>query len=150
VKSRTRKAIAAALLIAAGLGLSACQSTDPIPTPSPSQLVGEWDHGNTSLELDVDGGFTLTNVPTGVVEQQDIGTGGTPSGPNVTIEGSWHVGSGGNDAGGAPGVQLDFEHPTTIGPNTGLTLLVPASSTTQLYVSLGHPEAGKRYVFTKQ
>jgi hypothetical protein len=150
MRTLTRTAIAAALVVAAGLGLSACEPTNPIPTPSPSALVGEWDHGNTSLELDVDGAFTLTNVPTGVVEQEVVAAGDTVSGPNITIHGSWHIGSGGNDAGGAPGVQLDFEQPKTVGPNTGLTLLVPANVTNQLYVLLGHPEANDRYLFTKK
>lgn len=143
-------ATAAVIAVVAGLGLAACESTDPIPTPSPSQVIGTWTHGNTSLEFDQDGAFLITNIPTGVIEQRAVAAGGSPAGPNVDVSGSWHIGSGGNDVGGAPGVQLDFAHPARVGPNTGLTLVVSGDYPPKLFVYLGNPDTRVKYAFTKQ
>jgi hypothetical protein len=142
-------ATASVIAVVTGLGLGACESTDPIPTPSPSQVIGTWTHGNTSLEFDQDGAFLITNIPTGVIEQRAIAAGGSPVGPNVDVSGSWHIGSGGNDVGGAPGVQLDFVHPARVGPNTGLTLVVSGNYPPKLFVYLGNPDTRVQYAFTK-
>src|ERR1700722_9979158 len=106
-----RKAILAALVIAVSLSLAGCEPTTPIPTPSPHDIVGTWHHGADTLRFDADGTFTLNDIPLGVVEQNPVPLGGGPSGPGESVQGTWSIGSGGTDAGGAPGVQLEFVQP---------------------------------------
>jgi hypothetical protein len=146
-----RKAAAAVILLAAVLGLSACESTAPIPVPTKSEVIGTWTHGASSLELDADGTFTLAGVPTGVVRQSPVANGADPAGPDVDIKGAWHIGSGGNDAGGAPAVQLDFQAPQKVAAFTGLTLLVEGytDSDRQLYVNLGNPDSNIQFAYKK-
>jgi hypothetical protein len=147
-----RAATAAAVLIVAGLALalSACTPTAPIPTPSPAALIGSWHHGSATLDIEAGGTFEAENIPEGVIAQSPVAAGAAPAGPAKTVSGTWSVGSGGTDAGGAPGVQLEFEHPKKIGFNYGLTLIVSATSPAQLYVFLGRPDTGYRYNFTKK
>ncbi len=140
----------AAVALALCLGLAACESTTPIPTPSPAAVIGSWRHGSDVLTLDPDGTFTVSAIPEGVVAQAGVARGAAPVGPNVAISGTWSIGSGGTDAGGAPGVQLEFDQPRKVGLDYGLTLIVAGTSPQQLYVNLGHPEAGIRYSFTKR
>jgi hypothetical protein len=151
---RTRLAVgAAALGLAAALagGLSGCVSTDPIPVPSRADLIGTWSHDSVaSLELRSDGTFTLTDIPQGVIAQEPVDSGQAPNGPNLSLSGEWKRGSGGNDAGGAPGVQLKFDK--AVGPNDALTMLVEGYSADErkLYVSLGYPDSHNDYEFTKR
>ena len=145
-----RKAIAVAVLLAATIALSGCAPTTPIPTPSPSQVVGTWRHGSDSVTLNADGTFGISGMPLGVVEQAPVATGASPAGPAETVSGTWSIGSGGTDVGGAPGVQLDFVHPQKVGLNYGLTLIVAYGSPLQLYVTLGRPDSNIRYIFTKR
>ena len=144
-----RKAIPAVLVVALALSLAGCESTAPIPTPSPSDIVGTWHHGADTLSFDSDGTFTLHAVPLGVVEQNPA-SGDGPSGPAESVEGTWSVGSGGTDAGGAPGVQLEFVHPRKVGFDYGLTLIVSDDYPFQLYVFLGRPDSNIRYSFTRK
>jgi len=148
-QSGVRAALAVVVVLAAALGIVGCAPTVPTPTPSPSQIAGSWHHGSVDLELDSDGSFTLSDIPAGVIQQSGVAIGGSPKGPRVDVAGAWSIGSGGNDAGGAPGVQLDFVNPPTVGPNNGLTLLVSGGLKTTLFVYLGHPDARNEYVFTK-
>jgi hypothetical protein len=148
-----RKTFAAVILVAAVFSLSACESTAAIPTPKPVDVVGTWTHGSSVLKLDVDGSFTLADIPTGVVKQTYVKPHHGPRGPNVSVEGNWVIGSGGNDAGGAPAVQLNFTR--RIGAYSGLTLLVddtiPSSTTDeQLYVNLGNPDSHIEYSYKKK
>jgi hypothetical protein len=145
-----RKAIAVAVFLTAALSLSACESTAPIPTPAPSQIVGTWHHGSDSVTINADGTFGIEGMPRGVVAQAPVASGASPAGPAETISGTWSIGSGGTDVGGAPGVQLDFVHPQKVGFNYGLTLIVADSSPLQLYVTLGRPDSDIRYIFTKK
>jgi hypothetical protein len=145
-----RKAIAVAVLVVAVLSLSACAPTTPIPTPSPSQVVGTWRHGGDSVTINADGTFGIAGMPLGVVEQAPVSAGASPAGPAETISGTWSIGSGGTDVGGAPGVQLDFVHPQKVGFNYGLTLIVAYGSPLQLYVTLGRPDSNIRYTFRKR
>jgi hypothetical protein len=145
-----RKAIAVAVLLAAAIVLSGCESTTPIPTPSPSQVVGTWRHGSDAVTINADGTFGIDGMPRGVVEQAPVAAGASPAGPAETISGTWSIGSGGTDVGGAPGVQLDFVHPQKVGFNYGLTLIVADGSPLELYVTLGRPDSNIRYSFTKR
>jgi hypothetical protein len=72
-------------------------------------------------------------------------------GPNITVAGTWKIGSGGNDAGGSPAVQLHFLKPALVDTFNGLTLVVEgsAASDRQLYVDLGDPDANVQFAFTK-
>jgi hypothetical protein len=145
-----RKVIAAVVLLAAALSLSACSPTAPIPTPAPSQVIGMWHHGGDVVTINADGTFTIADMPRGVVEQAPVAAGSAPAGPAENISGTWTIGSGGTDVGGAPGVQLDFQHPQKVGYNYGLTLIVSDDSPFELYVTLGRPDSNIRYNFTKQ
>jgi hypothetical protein len=145
-----RKAIPAVLVIALALSLAGCEPTTAIPTPSPHDVVGTWHHGSDTLVFDSDGTFTLHDVPLGVVEQNPVPLGGGPSGPPESVEGTWTVGSGGTDAGGAPGVQLEFVQPHKVGFDYGLTLIVSDDYPFQLYVFLGRPDSNIRYSFTRR
>jgi hypothetical protein len=145
-----RKAILVALLIAASLSLAGCESNTPIPTPSPSDVIGAWHHGSDIVTLNADGTFGVSGMPKGVIAQASVPTGGSPAGPAESVTGTWSIGSGGTDVGGAPGIQLDFESPKKIGYNYGLTLVVADGSPMQLYVTLGRPDSGIRYTFSKK
>lgn len=136
-------------MVALALSLAACEPTEPIPTPSPAAIVGTWRHGSDILTFDADGTFGLSGIPTGVVEQKPVHLGGTPAGPDVSVTGTWTVGSGGTDAGGAPGVQLDFVTPRKVGFDYGLTLIVSTDYPFKLYVFLGRPDSNIRYTFTR-
>jgi hypothetical protein len=144
-----RKAILAVLVIAVSLSLAGCEPTAPIPTPSPSAMIGTWRHGSDTLTVNADGTFSLRNVPLGVVEQAAVATGAAPAGPTESVSGTWAIGSGGTDVGGAPGVQLDFVSPHRVGPDYALTLVVSGDSPPQLYVFLGRPDSGIKYSFTR-
>jgi hypothetical protein len=147
---RTRLA-AVAIAVAVGVGLSGCVSTDPIPVPSRSDLIGTWTHeGVASLQLRADNSFTLTDIPAGAIAQEAVKPGQAPAGPELSLSGEWKRASGGNDAGGAPGVQLDFDK--AVGANDGLTMLVEGytDDTRKLYVNLGYPDSHNEYAFTKQ
>jgi len=145
-----RRGVGLALLVAAALALAGCTSNLPIPTPSPSQVIGTWHHGSDIVQLNDDGTFEASGLPKGVIEQASVPTGGSPAGPDEKVSGTWALGSGGTDVGGAPGIQLDFQSPAKIGFNSGLTLIVADGSPLQLYVTLGRPDSGIRYVFTKK
>jgi hypothetical protein len=138
------------VLVSAALALAGCTSNVPIPTPSPSQVVGEWSHGNDIVQINADGTFQISGMPKGVIEQASVARGASPAGPAEKVSGSWTVGSGGTDVGGAPGVRLAFESPTKIGYNTGLTLIVADGEPLTLYVTLGRPDSGIRYNFTRK
>lgn len=144
-----RTAITAGLLIATALTLAGCTSNLPIPTPSPTQVVGIWSHGSDVVEIDADGTFQISGMPKGVIEQAAVARGAAPGGQAEKVEGTWSIGSGGTDVGGAPGVHLAFQSPAKIGYNTGLTLIVADGSPLQLYVTLGRPDSGIRYTFTR-
>jgi hypothetical protein len=146
-----RRAFAISLLLAVGLSLSACaSSTAPIPTPAATQVVGTWHHGDDVVRFDADGTFSATGMPRGVIDQTPVASGAEPHGPTESVSGTWSIGSGGTDVGGAPGVQLDFVSPKKIGYNYGLTLVVAATSPLQLFVTLGRPDSNVRYTFTRQ
>jgi hypothetical protein len=146
-----RRAIVVVVLLASCLTLSACASTTvPIPTPSPAQVVGTWHHGDDVLTINADGTFAAAGMPLGVIDQTPVASGAAPHGPAESLSGTWSIGSGGTDVGGAPGVQLDFISPKKIGYNYGLTLVVAATSPLQLYVTLGRPDSNVRYTFTRQ
>jgi hypothetical protein len=142
--------IAVVVLLAAALSLTACTPTAPIPTPASSQVIGMWHHGGDVVTIDADGTFTIADMPRGVIEQAPVAAGSAPAGPAENISGTWSIGSGGTDVGGAPGVQLDFQRPRQVGFNYGLTLIVSDSSPLQLYVTLGRPDSNIRYTFTRQ
>jgi hypothetical protein len=146
-----RKAASLVILLAACMGLSACESTVPVPVPTRAQVIGTWRHGTATLELDKDGDFVVSGIPTGVVKQAIVQDGAKIKGPNITVQGTWKIGSGGNDAGGAPAVQLHFLKPTMVATFSGLTMLVEGSTTSnrQLYVDLGDPDANVQFAFTK-
>jgi hypothetical protein len=151
VVTRLARALAVTVgVVAVATLLAGCQPAVIVPPPTRSQVEGTWTHGQTSLDLESDGGFVLTSIPTGVVEQLDVAAGASPKGPDVNVTGSWSIGSGGNDVGGAPGVQLDFADPKTVGPNTGLTLVVSSAAPFHLFVYLGRPDNRNEYQFTKQ
>jgi hypothetical protein len=145
-----RRASVVLLIVAACLSLSACATSTPIPTPSSSQIVGTWKHGSAEIEFDPDGTFLASDIPKGVIEQSGVALGSKPAGPAESVAGKWSVGTGGTDAGGAPGVQLDFVSPQKIGFDFGMTLIVSSDLPPQLYLLLGHPDANDRYSFTKQ
>ena len=145
-----RKAILVTVMMAAVVALAACSSNVPISTPSPSSVVGAWQHGADVLRLNADGTFSLNAIPLGVVEQRAVALGGHPAGPNESVSGRWSIGSGGTDAGGAPGVHLEFAHPRKVGFDYGLTLVVSSDVPVQLYVLLGPPDSGTRYSFRKR
>lgn len=138
------------MLVAVALALAGCTPTLPTPTPSPSQLVGTWRHGSDILRLDPDGTFAVSGMPKGVINQTPVATGAEPAGPTVSVTGTWSVGAGGTDAGGNPGVQLDFVSPKKIGYNYGLTLVVTGTDPVRLYVTLGRPDSDVRYSFTHE
>lgn len=138
-----------AVLALAALGIAGCTSNLPIPTPSPSAIVGSWHHGGDEIILSADGTFTASGLPRGVIDQTPVARGAEPSGPAESISGTWSVGSGGTNVGGAPGVQLDFVTPPKVGYNYGLTLVVADTRPLQLYVTLGRPDSGVRYSFTR-
>lgn len=140
---------AGAVVVALALSLAACEPTTPIPTPSPSAISGTWHHGSDVLTFDADGTFSLSGIPTGVVEQKPVHLGGTPAGPKVSVAGNWSIGTGGTDAGGAPGVQLEFVTPRKVGFDYGLTLIVSNDYPFTLYVFLGRPDSNIRYVFIR-
>jgi hypothetical protein len=137
--------VAAALAVS----LAGCVSNAPIPTPSPAAITGIWRHGSDILRINADGTFSLANVPLGVVKQSAVALGAQPSGPNESVTGKWSIGSGGTDAGGAPGVQLDFVQPRKLGPDYGMTLVVSGDVPPELYVFLGHPDSATKYTFTR-
>ena len=145
-----RVPVAIVLMAALALGLAGCEPTNPIATPSPADIVGTWHHGDDTLTFDSAGTFTLTDVPLGVVEQSPVALGGSPAGPEESVTGTWTIGSGGTDAGGAPGVQLEFVKPKKVGFDYGLTLIVSHDYPAKLYVFLGRPDSNIRYNFTKQ
>ena len=145
-----RKAIPAILLIAVSLSLAGCEPTTPIPTPSPSAIIGSWHHGSATLTVNADGSFEMKDVPLGVIEQAAVAQGAAPKGPNESAQGTWLIGSGGTDVGGAPGVLLDFVTPNRVGPDYGMTLAVSGDVPPQLYVFLGHPDSNIRYSFTRK
>jgi hypothetical protein len=146
-----RRAIVVVALVASALSLSACaSSTAPIPTPAASQVIGTWHHGGDTIRFNADGTFTAAGMPRGVIDQTPVASGAAPHGPTESVSGTWSIGSGGADVGGAPGVQLDFLSPKKIGYNFGLTLVVAAESPLQLYVTLGRPDSNVRYTFTRQ
>lgn len=143
--------------IALGLGvvalaatLAGCEPTTPIATPSPSVVVGVWHHGSDILRINADGSFSLNDTPLGVIEQAPAKASGSPSGPAESVTGTWAIGSGGTDAGGAPGVQLTFVSPRKVGQNYGLTLIVSDDIPPQLYVFLGRSDSNIRYTFTRR
>ena len=139
-----------AVLALAALGLAGCTPNLPIPTPSPSAIVGTWHHGSDVIILSPDGTFTASGLPRGVIDQTPVARGAEPAGPVEAVSGNWSIGSGGTDVGGAPGVQLDFVNPKKIGYNYGLTLVVAGTRPLQLYVTLGRPDSDVRYTFTRQ
>jgi hypothetical protein len=146
-----RRLVLSAAVLVAALAIAGCTPTAPIPTPSPSALVGTWTHGSDVITFDADGTFTVSGMPVGVIEQAPVASGASPKGPDESISGTWHVGSGGTDAGGAPGVQLDFVNPKKVEFYYGLTLIVSADlPQPSLYVFLGRPDSGIRYIFTKR
>jgi hypothetical protein len=145
-----RKAILAVVLIAVSLSLVGCQPTAPIATPAPSDVIGSWHHGGDTVTLNADGTFAISGMPKGVIEQAAVPLGGTPTGTLENVTGTWSIGSGGTDVGGAPGVQLDFRSPSKIGYNYGLTLIVAANDPLELYVTLGRPDSGIHYTFDKK
>jgi hypothetical protein len=145
-----RAALVAAVVAVAALGLTGCSPTAPIPTPSASAVIGTWHHGSDVVVFNPDKTFTFAGMPKGVIEQASVATGASPAGPAEHATGNWSIGSGGTDVGGAPGVQLDFVSPKKIGYNYGLTLVVAGGTPMQLYVTLGRPDSGIRYVFTKK
>ena len=142
-----RKAILAAVAIVAALSLAGCEPTAPIPTPSPSAVIGTWRHGSDILRINADGTFSINHMPLGVVEQSPVAAGAAPAGPPESATGTWAIGSGGTDAAGAPGVQLDFTNPRRVGPDYGLTLIVSDDDPMQLYVFLGRSDSDIRYNF---
>jgi predicted small lipoprotein YifL len=144
-----RKALLTVVLVAVAFSLAACSSNQPIPTPSPSDIVGSWKHGGDTVTIDADGTFGISGMPKGVIEQAPVALGAEPAGPAEKVAGTWSIGSGGTDVGGAPGVRLVFQSPTRIGYNTGLTLIVADGSPLRLYVTLGRPDSGIRYTFTR-
>jgi hypothetical protein len=147
-----RAAASVVIVIAACLGLSGCESTAIIPVPTKQELVGSWRHsaGSAVLDLRKDGSFSLTKVPEGVLEQKEVAPGDSITGPDLTVSGTWKRGSGGNDAGGAPGVLLHYRTPPQVGPNDGVTLVVAGEgSSLQLYIELGFPDEHDDYMFTK-
>jgi hypothetical protein len=145
-----RKAILAIVLVGVSLSLAGCEPTTPIPTPAAADVVGTWRHGGDTVTINADGTFGISGMPKGVIEQAAVPLGGAPTGTLEKVSGTWSIGSGGTDVGGAPGVQLDFTSPATIGYNTGLTLIVAASDPLELYVTLGRPDSGVRYTFDKK
>jgi hypothetical protein len=144
-----RKALTVAVLIAATLSLAACSPTLPIPTPSPSDVVGSWSHGGDTVTLNTDGTFAISGMPKGVIEQAPVADGAAPAGPAESVTGTWSIGSGGTDVGGAPGVRLVFLRPKKIGYNSGLTLVVASNRPLELYVTLGRPDSNVRYNFSR-
>jgi hypothetical protein len=138
------------VLLAIAVTLSACTPNLPIPTPSPAQIVGTWHHGGDVLTIDADGTFAIAGMPKGVIDQTPVARGAEPTGPAEDISGTWSIGSGGTDVGGAPGVQLDFVSPKKVGYNYGLTLVVAGSTPQELFVTLGRPDSNVRYSFTRQ
>jgi hypothetical protein len=145
-----RRALVGTLAFVAALALAGCASNTPIATPAPDQVVGTWQHGSDTVTLRPDGTFGISGMPKGVIEQAPVASGASPAGPSEKASGTWSVGSGGTDVGGAPGIQLDFRHPQKIGFNSGLTLIVADSDPMQLYVTLGRPDSNVRYTFTKK
>lgn len=140
---------AAATIVAASLALAGCEPTTPIPTPTPSAIVGTWSHGSASIEFDSDGTFSMRDVPLGVVEQKAASSAASVTGPPESATGTWSIGSGGTDVGGAPGVQLDFTSPKRVGPDYGLTLAVSRDVPPKLFVFLGRPDSGIQYTFAR-
>jgi hypothetical protein len=145
-----RKVLLGTLAVVASFALAGCTSNTPIATPAPDEIVGTWQHGSDVVRIDADGTFAISRMPEGVIEQAPVASGSSPSGPNEKVSGTWSIGSGGTDVGGAPGVQLDFTNPQKIGFNSGLTLIVADSDPLQLYVTLGRPDSNVRYTFTKK
>ena len=138
------------LLLGCVLALVGCSPTAPIPTPSPVQIVGTWTHGDDIVQINSDGTFEISGMPKGVIEQASVPRGASPAGPAEKVSGTWSIGSGGTDVGGAPGVRLAFESPARIGYNTGLTLILADGTPLKLYVTLGRPDSGVRYNFSRK
>jgi hypothetical protein len=139
-----------AVAVVTVLALAGCEPTNAIPTPSPSDIAGTWTHGNADIHFDADGDFTMTDVPLGVIEQDPANAAGGPTGqPVASVSGTWTIGSGGTDVGGAPGVQLSFVKPEKVGFDYGLTLVVSHDYPANLYVFLGRPDSNVRYTFTR-
>jgi hypothetical protein len=145
-----RKALLGTVVVVASLALAGCSSNTPIATPAPDQVVGTWRHGGDTVMIDADGTFGISGMPKGVIEQAPVASGSSPAGPNETVSGTWSIGSGGTDVGGAPGIQLDFTTPQKVGFNSGLTLIVADGDPLELYVTLGRPDSNVRYTFTKK
>jgi hypothetical protein len=145
-----RRARLILVLAVAALALVGCTPTAPITTPAPADVVGTWHHGSDTVTLDADGTFAIAGMPKGVIEQASIATGAAPTGPDERVAGTWSIGSGGSDVGGAPGVRLVFQSPAKIGYNSGLTLIVADGNPLQLYVTLGRPDSNVRYTFSKK
>jgi hypothetical protein len=145
-----RSAIILTMLVAGSLALAGCSSNTPIATPAPSQVIGTWEHGDDTVTLDADGTFAISDMPKGVIDQTAVPLGKAPTGAPESVTGTWTIGSGGTDVGGAPGVQLTFQHPQKIGYSYGLTLIVADTSPLQLYVTLGRPDSGVRYTLDKK
>jgi hypothetical protein len=139
-----------ALLLGSALALAGCSPTQPIPTPSPVEIVGTWTHGGDIVQINSDGTFEIAGMPKGVIEQAAVPLGAAAAGPAEKVSGTWSIGSGGTDVGGAPGVRLAFESPARIGYNTGLTLIVADGAPMKLYVTLGRPDSGVRYNFSRK
>jgi hypothetical protein len=145
-----RRVALGVVALALALGLAGCEPTATIPTPSHSNIVGTWRHGSDTLTFDADGTFSLNHVPLGVIEQSPVALGGGPTGPDKSVSGTWSIGTGGTDAGGAPGVQLEFVKPRKVGLDYGLTLIVSDDLPFKLYVFLGRSDSDIRYSFTKK
>jgi hypothetical protein len=145
-----RRARLTLVLAAAALALVGCAPTAPIATPAPVDIVGTWHHGSDTVTIDADGTFGISGMPKGVIEQASVATGAAPAGPAEKVAGTWTIGSGGTDVGGAPGVRLVFQSPAKIGYNSGLTLIVADGNPLQLYVTLGRPDSNVRYTFSKK
>lgn len=145
-----RTAALALILIASTLALAGCESNAPIPTPAPSDVIGTWHHGSDTVTINADGNFAIDDMPKGVIDQTAVPLGGVPTGAPESVTGTWAIGTGGTDVGGAPGVQLTFEHPQKIGYSYGLTLIVADASPLQLYVTIGRPDSGVHYTFSRK
>jgi hypothetical protein len=145
-----RAAVVVVIASALVVSLAGCESNTPIPTPSPSAVIGTWRHGSDVVTINADGTFDISDMPAGVISQSPVPLGGSPTGALESVTGTWSIGSGGTDVGGAPGVQLDFVRPKKVGYNYGLTLIVADGSPLQLYVTLGRPDSGIRYTFSKK
>lgn len=144
-----RRIALVAVVVALAASLTGCVSNTPVATPAPADIVGTWHHGSDRLTINSNGTFALANTPLGVIEQRAVVAGADPAGPNESVSGTWVIGSGGTDVGGAPGVQLTFVKPKKVGFDYGITFVVSGDVPPQLYVFLGRPDSDIRYSFTK-